>query len=340
MVRYGYALGTDMEPSALIRRARELEAAGFAVTWSHELFTSPFVPLAVVAPHTQRIGLGCSIAYAFTRSPMETAITAMDLDRITGGRFILGLGVGVRRLNEGWHGTAYGRPAPHIKECVQLVRLIMERAFTGEGVRFQGHYYDIDIQGWKRPGEPVRDRIPIYVAAVREGMARTAGEVADGILGHTLWAYKWAKDVVIPNVVKGLKRSGKERKQFDVWGSVTVAISRDKRQALRDARGVPAFYATVRTYKPVYAWHGFQKETAQIREAFVRSRGFGPEVLEPVHEEMVNPFVIVGTVDEVRKRVAEYEELYDSIELGVPHYFVPKERVAEYEKALLETFSR
>ncbi len=341
MVRYSYFLGDDMDPKALIRRARELESGGFDVAWSNELFTSPFVPLAAVATHTERIGLGCSIAYGFTRSPLETAITALDLDKISNGRFILGLGSGVRRLNESWHGVQnYGRPAPHLKECVRLVRHIIEGINKGEPIQFQGEYYSVDVRGWDRPDEPVRDRIPIYMAAVREGMCRAAGDVADGILGFPLWSHKWVRDVVIPNVAIGLKRSGRERKQIEIWGSATVAITKDKRQGYMDARGVPGFYTTVRTYEPVLTWHGYKREAAQVRDAFVKLQGFGPEVFEPIHEEMIDTFVAVGTVDEVRKRVAELEELCDGIDLDVPHYSVPKERIAEYEKALLETFSR
>ncbi|MCH8089517.1 MAG: LLM class flavin-dependent oxidoreductase [Chloroflexi bacterium] len=341
MVKYGYALGDNMDPSALIERARMIESAGFDVAWSNELFTSPFVPLATVAPHVPKIHLGSSIAYGFTRSPLETAITALDLDAITEGRFILGLGSGVRRLNESWHGVPdYGRPAPHLKECVQAVRRIIEAIGKGEPVRFEGKYYDIDMRGWGGSRQPVRGHIPIFMAAVREGMTRAAGDVADGILGFPMWSLKWIKEVILPNVAIGLKRSGRDRKEIEVWASVTVAITGDKKQGYLDARGVPGFYTTVRTYQPLVAWHGYEKEAGQIRDAFVKLQGFGPEVLEPVHQEMVDTFVIVGTADEARKRVAEFAEVCDAIDFNVPSYFVPKERVAEYEKALFETFGR
>ena len=90
---------------------------------------------------------------------------------MSGGRFRLGLGAGVKRLNETWHGVDYGRPAPHLRETIEAVRLIMQKASTGEPIRFEGAYQDIDIKGWIRPHKPVRDRVPIYTAAMREGMA-------------------------------------------------------------------------------------------------------------------------------------------------------------------------
>ena len=176
MGRYGYALGDNMDPQALIAQARKIEDAGFDSAWSNELFTSPFVPLAAVASHTSNIKLGSSIAYGFTRSPLETVITSLDLDAITNGRFILGLGSGVRRLNEMWHGVPdYGRPATHLKECVRAIRAIVDGVTSGEPVRFKGEYYDIDMRGWEGPHKPVNGSIPIYMAAVRDGMLRAAG---------------------------------------------------------------------------------------------------------------------------------------------------------------------
>ena len=88
------------------------------------------------------------IAWAFTRSPFILAISALDVDEMSGGRFRLGLGAGVKRLNETWHGVEYGRPAPHLRETIEAVRLIMAKAHAGEPIRYQGEYHDIDIKGW------------------------------------------------------------------------------------------------------------------------------------------------------------------------------------------------
>ncbi len=340
MVRLAYSLGNNMDPDVLIERAKKIESAGFEIAFSNELFASPFVPLAAVAPQTERLKLGCSIAYAFTRSPLETAITMLDLDQITRGRFILGLGSGVRRLNENWHGVSnYGRPAPHMKECVRAVKAILDGIVSGNPVQFQGEYYNLDMRGWDRDDTPVNGTIPIYMAAVREGMCRAVGDVADGVLGFPVWTPRWLKEVVLPNIAIGLKRSGRKRSDIDIWGSLTVAITNDKKQGYMDARSIPGFYATIRTYEPVFTHHGFEKEVAEIREAFMNLQGFGDEVLAPISEEMAGQFVAVGSADEVRKRVNEMAELCDGVDLNVPSDSVPPERVAEYEKAMFETFA-
>ena len=340
MGRYGYALGDNMDPEALIAKARKIEDAGFDSAWSNELFTSPFVPLAAVASYTNNIKLGSSIAYGFTRSPLETVITSLDLDAITNGRFILGLGSGVRRLNEMWHGVPdYGRPATHLKECVQAIRAIVDGVTSGEPVRFKGEYYDIDMRGWEGPHKPVNGSIPIYMAAVRDGMLRAAGDVADGVLGFPMWSLQWIKEMVLPHVGKGLSRSGRERKDIEIRAAVTVAITNDKKQGYRDSRGTPGFYTTIRTYQPLVNWHGYEEETEKIREAFVKLQGFGDEVLEPVTDEMVDTFVVVGTADEARARIAEFDEICDAVDLSAPHNFIPQEVHDEYEKRLFEVFA-
>jgi alkanesulfonate monooxygenase SsuD/methylene tetrahydromethanopterin reductase-like flavin-dependent oxidoreductase (luciferase family) len=180
MTRYSITISVG-DANDVATTAARAEAAGFETVWTSEMFHDPFLPLAAAATSTTTMGLGTSIALAFVRSPWVAALSALDLDVLSGGRFILGLGTGLKRLNERWHGVAYGKPTPHIREAVQVIRLITERAHTGEPIRFSGQYYDVDIQGWRRPLPPVRERIPIYLAGVREGMIRTAAQVADGL---------------------------------------------------------------------------------------------------------------------------------------------------------------
>ncbi len=223
-----FSLGVGIAPAAEVANlARRAEAAGFDALWTSEMFHDPFLPLASAAASTSRIGLGTSIALAFVRSPWVIALSALDLDILSGGRFVLGLGTGLKRLNERWHGVAYGKPTPHIRECVKVIRLITERAHTGQPIRFSGHYYDVDIQGWQRPLAPVREKLPIYLAGVREGMIRTAAEVADGLLGHPIYSLRWINDVVLPSLARGLRDSARRREDFQLCLSVCCAIDND-----------------------------------------------------------------------------------------------------------------
>lgn len=300
------------------------------------MFHDPFAPLAAAAGSTSKIGLGTSIALAFVRSPWVTALAALDLDLLSRGRFILGLGTGLKRFNERWHGVAYGKPTPHIREVVQIVRLVNETAHLGQPIRFRGQFYDFDIQGWRRPVPPVRPRIPIYLAGVREGMIRTAAQVADGLLGHPIYSLKWTRDVVLPSVKRGLAESGRARGDIKLCLALCCAIDTDAAAARRAAAATIAFYATVTTYEPLFA--AFPAEVAQIQEA--ATAGNQEAMVSGVTEDMVDVFAAAGTADDVRRKVAEYSDLADSIILTPPDQLVEPAEAARYRSALIEVFGK
>jgi alkanesulfonate monooxygenase SsuD/methylene tetrahydromethanopterin reductase-like flavin-dependent oxidoreductase (luciferase family) len=192
----------------LAEQARAAEAAGVDCVWTVELFRSSITQAMWLAASTETAGVGTGISWAFTRSPMILALSALDIDEVSGGRFRLGLGAGVKRLNETWHGADYGKPAPHLRETVEAVRLIIESAGSGKPIRYEGDYHDIEIKGWARPHRKVRESIPIYTAAVQQGMARMAGDVADGMIGHPMCSMRWLDEVLVANFELGLARSG------------------------------------------------------------------------------------------------------------------------------------
>jgi probable F420-dependent oxidoreductase len=331
-----FSIGAGIAPAADVANlARRAEAAGFDALWTAEMFHDPFLPLASAAASTSRIGLGTSIALAFVRSPWVTALSALDLDVLSGGRFILGLGTGLKRLNERWHGVAYGKPTPHIRECIKVVRLITERAHTGEPIRFSGHYYDVDIQGWQRPLAPVREKIPIYLAGVREGMIRTAAEVADGLLGHPIYSLRWIDQVVLPSLARGLRDSGRRREDFQLCLAVCCAIDNDVEAARRAAAATIAFYATVNTYEPLFA--PFPREVTAIREALMNGETSG--MIDAVTDEMVDALAVAGPPDEARRRLAPYIELADSICLTPPDQLIDPAETDRYRETLLSTFA-
>ncbi len=190
---------------------------------------------------------------------------------MSGGRFRLGLGSGVKRLTETWHNADYGKPAPHLREAIEATRLIMRQAGAGEPIRYQGDYYDIDIKGWVRPHPPARDTPPpIYAAAMQAGMCRMAGDVADGLIGHPIQSLRWIDEVVRPGFEGGLRRSERERADFDYLPTVCCAIDDDEARALDMARRTISFYATVKTYAPIWEMHGFTDAANEAAAAFRR----------------------------------------------------------------------
>ncbi len=330
-----YSLGVGIAPAEEIARlAGQAEDAGFGTLWAAEMSHEPFLPLAAAATSTSRIQLGTSIALAFVRSPWVTALSALDMDMLSGGRFILGLGTGLKRLNERWHGVAYGKPTPHIKECIQVIRLITENAHLGQPIRFSGQYYNLDIQGWQRPYTPQRQHIPIFLAGVREGMIRTAAEVADGLLGHAIYSLPWIRQTVLPSVARGLAQAGRERERFHICLSVCCAVGKDRAAARRAAAATIAFYATVKTYEPLFAT--FPSEYRRIQEADLR--GDTAAMVGAVSEEMIEAFAVVGTPEEARRKLEAYAELADSLCLVPPDQLIDPAETEVYRQALLATF--
>lgn len=325
----------------LTQWAQRAEQAGFDTLWAQELYTTPFVYPAAVASATSRITLGSSIVLAFVRSPLATALAALDLDRLTNGRYVLGLGTGVQRLNERWHGVQdYGRPAPHLKETIRAVRMLLDDLTTGEPIRFRGEYYDLDIQGFSVGLRRGSARVPIYAAAIQEGMVRNMAEVADGILGQAMVSYKWVNDKWLPQVKVGLDRAGRRRDDIKLCVSVSLAISNDVRAARYALAKTVAFYCTVGTYQPLFAHYGFAREQAAIREQFRKHGGHGPHCFDLVTDEMVDAFFVAGTPDDARRLVARYEGLVDEVILTPPGYYVSHDELAEYQRAIMETFAR
>jgi probable F420-dependent oxidoreductase len=328
---YALAIG----PSSPAGTAAQAEAAGFDALWTSEMFHDPFLPLAPAAAETERIELGTSIALAFVRSPWVTALAALDLDAMSGGRFTLGLGTGLKRFNERWHGVAYGKPTPHIREVVQVIRLISENAHRGEPIRFRGQYYDLDIQGWQRPQPPVRERFPIYLAGVREGMIRTAAGVADGLLGHPIYPLRWVQEVVVPSLARGLHEAGRERDGFRLCLAVCCAIDRDTARARRAAAATIAFYATVTTYEPLFA--AFPAEVQRIQAAAVRNDTAA--MIEAVTDDMVETYAAAGDVDAVIKKLRPYAGLADSVILSPPDQLIAPEESERYRAAIIAAFA-
>ena len=315
--------------------AASAERSGFRTLWSAELDRSAFIPVAVMARATSEIGLGTGIAWAFPRSPMVTALTALDLDELCGGRLVLGLGSGVRRLNEAWLDVDWDRPVRRLDDTVRIVRAFVAGAHEGRPIRHDGAA-SIDLRGYRRAFEPVRTEIPVYMAAVGEQMARLAGRTADGWLAHELGSPEYVRRRILPNILDGLAWAGRERDRIDLVASACGMVLPDGKEALRHTAGLVAFYASVKTYTPFFAFHGFEHEARRIQTLFRQGDIRG--MIEAVPDEMVDALTISGTPERAREKLSAYEGLVDTVKLSPPTHFVPKETTRTAQQSLIDTF--
>lgn len=331
-----WGLVTPMPAAMLAEVAGGFEAMGLEGVWAPQLWSPPFLPLASAAMVTSKLKLGTGVALAFVRSPLETACAALDLDAISGGRCVLGIGPSVQWWNEDWYGVRYGKPIPHLRETIEVVRTILRRGHTGQLGRWKGEYYDLNLSHFRTLSPPVREDIPIYIPAVYETACRTAGEIADGLPGHPIWCEKWIRERVVANVAKGLAKSGRTRDSFDLNVWLFVAPGPDKRECIEDARRTIAFYSQFTQYERYFAECGFGSEARAIARAYESNDEAG--MLRACSDAMVETFALVGPTDEVRARVDRIAEVTGSFCFCVPFYGLGPEKLLAYSQRIAEAF--
>ncbi len=283
---------------------------------------------------TRTIAIGSGIAYAFVRPPVLVTAAAADVDELTGGRVLLGLGTGTQRMNESWYGLPFSRPAPRMAEAVQLIRETWDAA-KGPRLTHHGRFWDLDIVPFGR-GQLTRPRIPIYIAGVNRLMARTAGETADGYIGHPLSSRRYMREVTHPAVAEGLQRSGRARESMTLANYLICSIHEDPAEARREAALQIAFHATVYTYRAIFELHGYGSEREAIRAAF--DKRDVATMLATVPEEMINECAIAGTASQCRDQFERYEGLIDMAMFFAPSFGLPAQRVLENQRSILATF--
>ena len=337
MQRHGIALFTPTI-SDMMEIARLADEAGFDSLWNGEFFNrNGLVTLAAVATCTQRAKIATGIAYAYMRNPVLNATGAMDIDELSNGRLILGLGSGTRSMNEMWYGEKFEpRSARKMKEYVALIRKIWA-SHKGGGMKFEGDYYTLNIPAYVRP-YIVRDRIPLYLAAVQKGMLRTTGEVADGLVGHPLYSRKYIAEFIRPNIEVGARRAGRDPKDIDITTLLITAISHDREQAIRDAKNQIAFYASVKSYEGILNMHGWEEQKLAIWKNF---KTFNlPKMAAAVTDDMVEQIAIAGTPEECREQIEKWKDIVDLPILYTPTAGIRADRVQENHRLIVETFGQ
>jgi probable F420-dependent oxidoreductase len=318
-----------------VELARQAEDAGFESAWAPEFHNhSGPLALSAAAMATERIELGTAIAWAFGRAPLLTAVTALDLDEMSGGRFVLGLGTGTKRMRTDWLGAPAERPARRVRELIGAIRAVWAAAEAGS-IEYEGELVRLAVRPYGRAGQQ-RASIPIFLAAVNEGMCRTAGRAADGVVAHPMATVRYIDEVMRPAIAEGAEREGRPAKDVEVADWLIAAVSDDRDQAREDAKRQIAFHATVRTYDRILELHGFMEVAAEIRELWRKFDLAGMTAL--VTDEMLEVMGIAGDVQECRDQLASRPSSADRVLLGAPVVATDTGRLREYHRALLEAF--
>jgi len=318
-------------PAAIGALSRLAEQYGFDCLWVNETKHDPFVQLALAAAETKSISVGTSIALAFTRSPTTLAYTAWDLQRLSSGRLILGLGSQVKGHIERRFGMKWEPPVPKMRDVVSAIRSVWESWQTGRQLDYRGTHFKLDLMTpFFNPGPLESPRIPIYIAGVNELMCRLSGELADGLHVHPLHTVRYLREVVHPALIRGLEKGKRKREEVSVTASVFAAVgdTREEIRGVREAyRGQIAFYASTRAYRGLMERHGWGDVSDRLHGLSLR--GEWGRMAGEVTDDVLDEFVVEGRWDEIGQRLkGRYGGLADRVRLYLPFDGTERWRVA------------
>ena len=322
------SLGTEGDYlKGMDRTVRAAEDFGFAGLWTSETKHDAFLPLAIAANETRQIELGTSVAIAFSRSPMETAQTAWDLQDLSDGRFVLGLGTQVKAHITRRFSMPWDRPAARLREYIMALRAIW-KSFQSEGpLIFEGDFYRHTLMTpFFNPGPVDHPEIPVYIAGVNTRLAALAGELCDGFHVHPFHSPEYVRRTVIPAIAEGASKEGRDPGAVELATSVFVVTgeSEEEIEAGREKmRSQISFYASTPTYRTVLEAHGWQDVGEELGK-LAREKRWN-EMPGLVTDEMLGAFAVEAAPDELGAALRErYTGLIDRIALYIP--FVSGER--------------
>ncbi|MBB1242145.1 LLM class F420-dependent oxidoreductase [Streptomyces durbertensis] len=310
-INLGYwGAGMDQDNLAV---AQEAERLGYEVCWAAEAYGSdaPTV-LAWVAAQTSTIDVGSAIFQIPARTPAMTAMTAATLDTLSGGRFRLGLGVSGPQVSEGWYGVRFDRPLSRTREYVEIVRKAMSR----ERLTHQGEHWTLPLPDG--PGKPikltvhpVRERVPLYIAAIGPKNLEQTGEIADGAL-LIFFAPEHAEETTLSALRAGRRKAGLTMDGFDVCPTVPLAVGEDVGALADTFRPYTALYVggmgsrKQNFYNRLAQRMGYEKEAAEIQDRYLAGDKQGAAAAVP--ERLIDSTTLLGPVERIADRMRAYAE--------------------------------
>ena len=292
---------------------KQLEDSGYDGAYSFEGAHDPFLPLVAAATNTSKIELITSIAVAFARNPMTLANIGYDLNLVSQGRFILGLGSQIKPHITKRFSMPWSSPAARMKEMVEAINAIWDCWQNGTKLNYRGEFYTHTLMTpFFNPGPNPYGLPKIYVAAVGPLMTQAVSESADGLLAHPFNSPKYINDVTLPIINKGLKTTGKTRDQFDLSVSVMTGIGATEethQQAVKACRDQVAFYASTPNYKAVLETHGLGHLSEALNK--LSKQGQWKEMGEAIDDETLKTFAVVEETPEALAR--EIKNRYGNI---------------------------
>jgi probable F420-dependent oxidoreductase len=314
--------GIGFDADGMAEAAKRAEASGYDGVWSAETSHDPFLPIAVGATATTTLEFGTGIAVAFARNPMNLAVLANDLQLLSKGRFMLGLGSQIKPHITKRFSMPWSHPAPRMRELIMAIRAIWATWETGEKLDFRGEFYTHTLMTpFFVPGRNPYGNPAILLAAVGELMTEVAGEVGDGLLVHGFTTERYLREVSLPALERGAAKAGKTRADLTVSYPgfvVTGATEADVAAASKAVREQIAFYGSTPAYRPVLELHGWGDLQSELNT--LSKRGEWVKMGELIDDEVLDAFAIVGPIGTIAAQVkARYGDVVDRFSFYAPY---------------------
>jgi probable F420-dependent oxidoreductase len=294
------------DPVRVGAMASQLEEAGFDGAYTFEGQSDPFISLSAAAMNTKKMDLMTSIAVAFSRNPMSLAYTGNDLQNLSGGRFILGLGTQVKAHIERRFSMPWSRPAARMREMVLAIKTIWDCWQTGDKLNFEGEFYRHTLMSPIFSPGPNPHGVPkIFLAGVGPLMTEVAAEVGDGYFMHPFNTEKSMNDLSLAAVGRGLAKAEKAREDYSISAQVVTATGLDEeslQSSILSAKNQIAFYASTPSYLPILQCHGW--EDLQVEANKLSRAGKWMELTELIDDDILKTFAVVGSPTEVAAQIA------------------------------------
>ena len=310
--------GIGSDPTMSARSARQLEAAGYDGAWTSETNHDPFLGLVAAAEHTERIELGTNIAVAFARNPMTTAHLGWDLQLLSAGRFILGLGSQIKPHITRRFSMPWSRPAARMHEYIEALHAIWDAWESGGRLNFRGDFYQHTLTNpmFVPPPQP-HARPKVYLAAVGPLMTQTAGRVADGLLCHGFTTEDYLREVTLPSLRTGQAAAGRPAETVEISLLAMAVVAENPEQyetASRAVRLQIAFYGSTPAYRGVLEHHGWGEVQTELNG--LSKQGRWAEMADVIDDGMLRTIAAVGTPAEVADiLLARYGDIADRLTL-------------------------
>ena len=312
---------TSIDIVSVYSDAKIVESLGYDALMVEETKVDPYIVMALAAEATTKLGLGTAVAIAFARSPTVTAMAAWNLQRLSAGRFTLGLGTQVKGHIERRFGFHWSAPGPWMREYILAIRAVWESWQNRMPLDFNGEHYRLNlIVPLFDPGPIDHPHIPIHVAAVNEYMCQVAGEVADGVRPHPVCSAAYIKDVMLPSLHSGAALAGRDESQLSVSIKPLIATAPDEQdleEKVRDVRARISFYASTPAYRAAFDHHGLGDLADELRVLSKAQRW--EEMPRFIDDDILHQYAVVGLYDDIAAKLkSRYGGLVTHAEFSIP----------------------